>query len=78
MRDGKSGWILPIRDPEAFIAQLRWCDAHRDRLADMVRDSYLKFQPRDWSHVAGDLQRIYREALGCARDSSAGARRALV
>ena len=28
IRQGETGWILPIRAPAEFIEQLEWCDAH--------------------------------------------------
>jgi len=63
IREGQTGWVLPIRDPSAFIERLIWCDAHREHLATMVHHSFAKFQPRDWAHVDSDLLAIYQEAL---------------
>jgi glycosyltransferase involved in cell wall biosynthesis len=54
----QSGWILPIRNPESFIDRLLWCDAHRDELAQMVRDIARKFRPRDWTNVAADFESL--------------------
>jgi glycosyltransferase involved in cell wall biosynthesis len=58
LHEGQSGWVLPIRNPEAFIDRLFWCDAHREALAGMVRDIGRKFQPRDWSDVAADFESL--------------------
>jgi glycosyltransferase involved in cell wall biosynthesis len=54
LKSGESGWILPIRDAEAFVEKLQWCNTHRLELAQMVRHVYDNFQPRDWSDVARD------------------------
>jgi glycosyltransferase involved in cell wall biosynthesis len=59
VRDGSTGWVLPIRDPQAFVDQLRWCDTHRDALAEMVQQSYHQYQPRSWGAAAADLEAIY-------------------
>ena len=59
--EGATGWIVPIRAPEACIERLQWCDTHRHEVAAMVRRSYAEFQPRDWSAVAADFERVYAE-----------------
>jgi glycosyltransferase involved in cell wall biosynthesis len=55
---GETGWVLPIRSPEAFIERLRWCDTHREALAAMVRRTYVDFKPRSWANVAEDFEMI--------------------
>ena len=37
IREDASGWVLPIRSPQAFVERLRWCDGNRDALAAMAR-----------------------------------------
>jgi len=61
------GWILPIRDPGAFIRQLRWCANHRDAVADMMGRIHDAFRPRDWADVAADFEIICERRLGSAR-----------
>lgn len=63
IREGKSGWVLPIRNPDAFTEKLRWCDTHREELSAMVKRIYNEFQPRDWSDVAADLEAFSTEVL---------------
>jgi glycosyltransferase involved in cell wall biosynthesis len=58
VRDGQTGWVFPIRTPEAFVERLRWCDTHREELAAMVWRTYNEFRPRDWSEVAIDFENI--------------------
>jgi len=62
IREGKTGWVLPIREPEAFIERLWWCDSHREELADMVREIHSRYQPRDWKDVAADFEAICEAA----------------
>jgi glycosyltransferase involved in cell wall biosynthesis len=58
IESNKTGWILPIRSPRAFIERLRWCDGHREDLAAMVRHIYQEFRPRTWSDVAADFESL--------------------
>jgi glycosyltransferase involved in cell wall biosynthesis len=59
-----TGWILPIRNPEAFIDRLRWCDAHRPALAAMVRRVYELPHVRTWDDVAADFEMVCLKGLG--------------
>jgi colanic acid/amylovoran biosynthesis glycosyltransferase len=56
--DGETGWILPIRNPEAFVQRLLWCDANRPALAEMVRRIYDAPRTRSWDDVAGDFESL--------------------
>lgn len=58
VQEGKNGWILPIRQPKAFMERLIWCDRHRQDLATMVRWIYEDFQPRGWEDVAEDFESV--------------------
>ncbi len=58
VRHGATGWILPIRNPGAFVAQLEWCDIHRTELAAMAAAAYHDSRTRDWSNVAADFEAI--------------------
>jgi glycosyltransferase involved in cell wall biosynthesis len=61
IRNGETGWVLPIRDPEAFIDRMRWCDEHRDLLANMVDRIYDEFSSRSWNDVAADFETLASE-----------------
>lgn len=56
IEDGATGWVLPVRAPEAFVERLLWCDAHREELARMVSRLYEVYRPRDWAEVAADFE----------------------
>jgi glycosyltransferase involved in cell wall biosynthesis len=64
VHEGETGWILPIRSPDAFVERLRWADTHRAELADMVRDIHQRFRPRDFGQVAEDLERLCADLVG--------------
>jgi glycosyltransferase involved in cell wall biosynthesis len=61
VHQNESGWILPIRNPAAFVERLEWCDAHRNELATILRKTHENFRPRDWWQVASDLMGIFDE-----------------
>jgi glycosyltransferase involved in cell wall biosynthesis len=56
--ENENGWILPIRDAQAFADRLNWCHGHRDALAGMVRTGCLRAHASDWAAVAVDFERI--------------------
>jgi glycosyltransferase involved in cell wall biosynthesis len=75
IREGRTGWVLPIRTPEAFTERLHWCDAHRQEVAGMVRDIYQQFQQRTWADVVADFESICADAIAAnpqAQPSHAG------
>ncbi|MDH6065473.1 glycosyltransferase family 4 protein [Umezakia ovalisporum] len=61
--ENQTGWVVPIRSPDAFVEKLQWCDQHREELAAMARRVYQDFQPRDWTEVAQDFTKIVRDYL---------------
>lgn len=65
IRTGESGWVLPVRSPEAFIERLQWCDEHREDVASMVEYIHRHHRPRDWNEVAEDFELLYRETAAC-------------
>jgi glycosyltransferase involved in cell wall biosynthesis len=62
IQEGHNGWILPIRDPRAFVDRLTWCDENREALAAMVTDTAMTFESRDWDDVAMDFEAICESA----------------
>jgi len=76
VKEGRTGWVLPIRSPGAFADRLQWCDAHRPELADMITAIYSEFRTRDWSDVAADFEAIVsQDAIDrqdCLSGSAAG------
>jgi glycosyltransferase involved in cell wall biosynthesis len=56
--DGETGWILPIRNPDAFVERLLWCHANRAAVAEMVRRIYDVPRTRSWGDVARDFEAL--------------------
>lgn len=54
---GRDGWVVPIRDAGALVEQLRWCDANRGDLAEMVSRVNAS-RLRSWSDVAADFEQV--------------------
>ena len=63
VKEGENGWILPIRNPAAFVEKLEWCDANREGLAKMVRLTEQNYIRRDWANVAADILAVYDQFL---------------
>jgi len=61
IRDGETGWVLPIRNPDAFVERLRLCNAQRAQLAEMARHLWYDFRPRTWADVAKDFESLCAE-----------------
>ena len=63
VREGRTGWVLPIRSSQGFFDRLMWCDSHRAELADMVAAAYSEFQVRNWSDAATDFEQLCETEL---------------
>jgi glycosyltransferase involved in cell wall biosynthesis len=74
IREGETGWVLPIRSPEAFLERLEWCDSHRTELAEMMTASCEQFRTRDWADVAADFESLCQGniAARAAKGSTVG------
>lgn len=55
VREGITGWIVPIRDPDALSSRLIWCDNNRKPLAQAAQAAADGTYIRDWKTVASDL-----------------------
>lgn len=63
IQHGNTGWILPVRDPEAFVETLLWCESHREELAAMLRRILQVSIQRDWSDVAREFAVLVRDEM---------------
>ena len=70
IEDGENGWVLPIRSPDEFVERLRWCNEHRDRLADMVRHTYHTYQAPRWNDAAAEFEEVCTAALSSAANEA--------
>lgn len=63
VREGETGWVIPIRCPQALVERLRWCDEHRSELAQIVRQVYASWQNLDWSETGKQADGNIREVI---------------
>jgi len=66
VHEGRTGWILPARDPSAFAERLAWCAANREGLCAVVEHAYSRFRPRSWDDVAADFTALCERTLAVA------------
>ncbi len=69
IREGESGWVVPIRRPDLIAERLRWCDAHRQELAEMAL-RLVQSQPPpvlDWAEVAADFEAVCAAGIAVLR-----------
>ncbi|MBM4223925.1 MAG: glycosyltransferase family 4 protein [Gammaproteobacteria bacterium] len=57
--EGRTGWLVPIRDVAGMVRQLQWCDQHRVETASMVEAVSRAVERRDWQAVADDLLQTF-------------------
>jgi glycosyltransferase involved in cell wall biosynthesis len=69
IEEGKTGWIRPIRSPEAFVETLLWCDANRSALAEMVKWIYESHRVRVWEDVAKEFEQVCWDAPRTAQSN---------
>ena len=55
IKEGYTGWIVPIRQPKLIIDRLKWCHNNRIKLAKMVVNNYKARNNLDWSKVAEEF-----------------------
>lgn len=60
--EGQTGWVLPIRSPEAFVQRLHWCDANREALATMVQATAHTYQPQGWGAIAQQYEQCWYDS----------------
>lgn len=63
VREGATGWVLPIRRPDAYASRLRWMHSNRSEVASMVENIGRQSDSRSWSDVASDLEQAHRDSV---------------
>ncbi len=63
LREGVTGWTLPVRRTDLFIERLRWCESSRPALAHMTDSLWQNPETRDWAAVATDFAALVRRAM---------------
>ena len=55
IQDGGQGFIVPIRNAQAIVDRLAWCNDHREELAQMSEALHERPPGRSWDDVAHDF-----------------------
>jgi glycosyltransferase involved in cell wall biosynthesis len=63
VREGETGWVVPIRRPDAIVKRLRWCHEHRAELVRMVRNVQASSNKFDWEETARQAEANFAHAL---------------
>jgi glycosyltransferase involved in cell wall biosynthesis len=63
VHEAVNGWIVPARQPEAFVQRLVWCDSNREAFAALVSADSRAPAARDWDSVAGQFVQLAQTAL---------------
>ncbi len=63
-RDGKDGWVVPIRDTEALVERLHWAREHREELTAMGRSARDHVGQYTWSRYADRVMDLYHRLRG--------------
>jgi glycosyltransferase involved in cell wall biosynthesis len=58
VREGETGWIVPIRDARAFVERLQWCHTHRAELAEMAERCANSTAQTDWDAMANRIVKL--------------------
>jgi glycosyltransferase involved in cell wall biosynthesis len=77
IEDGRNGWVVPIRRPDLLLERLRWCDEHREALADAVSAAHRTGVGWDWSQTACEVEQVFRRVIAGKAAGSAGGRNAV-
>src|SRR5688572_18560474 len=65
VEDGRTGFIVPIRSPQALADRIAWLAEHRAELAAMRREALRAAAATQWSHYG---ERVCDAVLAaCAR-----------
>ena len=60
VREGETGWIVPIRSPGVVADRLRWYDTHRAEAMTMVNNCVASVSQRSWGDVGRDFVSLCR------------------
>ena len=63
IREGQTGWVVPIRSPGAIVDRLRWLDEHREEFVQAVKAVHAEPRRFDWSETARQAEAHFYKAL---------------
>jgi glycosyltransferase involved in cell wall biosynthesis len=63
IEEGRTGFTIPIRSPEAIAERLAWCADHRDALDEMRRHAIRKAADTSWLHYENTVLEAVRASF---------------
>jgi glycosyltransferase involved in cell wall biosynthesis len=69
--EGRTGFLVPIRSPEAIADRIAWFADHRDLLPDMRREAIRKAAETGWQHYEHRVLDLVRETFQYDRRAAA-------
>ena len=63
IQDGRTGWLVPVRNPEALAERLRRLDTHRAALAEAVGQVSGAYLDIDWTLTGRAADTTIRRAF---------------
>ena len=67
VEEGRTGFTIPIRSPEAIAERLAWFADHRDALAEMRRHAIRKAAETSWLHYENRVLDAVRASFDLRR-----------
>jgi glycosyltransferase involved in cell wall biosynthesis len=67
VKEGQTGWNVPIRRPDAIEEILDWCLKHRRELAEMGMQAARDISSRTWHQHGEELADWFRQSMNAAR-----------
>ena len=64
IEEGRTGFIVPIRSPEAIAERIAWFADHRHELPDMRRHAVRKAAETSWLHYENQVLDLVRDTFG--------------
>jgi glycosyltransferase involved in cell wall biosynthesis len=71
IEEGRTGFLIPIRSPEAIAERVAWLADHRDALTEMRRHAIRKAAETGWLHYENRVLEAVRETLDDERRAKA-------
>jgi len=71
VEEGRTGFTIPIRSPEAIAERLAWFADHRDALAEMRRHAIRKAAETSWLHYENRVLDAVRASFDLRRHAAA-------
>jgi glycosyltransferase involved in cell wall biosynthesis len=71
IEEGRTGFIVPIRSPDAIAERIAWLADHREALPEMRRHAVRKALSTGWAQYEGAVLAAVRDAVNTARTAVA-------